>query len=421
MASSRTEAPAPAGGEATRAADGRPAPPSAADKRVARRLLGALGGAPVRIVFWDGEEVGVAPAAPRFRVRLRDRAALSQIVSDPDLGFGDAYADGGVEVEGDLVAFLETAFRAQANAAPVGPLKRLLLRWLHRPSGSGRAAARDNIHRHYDLGNDFYRLWLDDEMVYTCAYFPTPETTLEEAQRAKMDHVCRKLQLRPGQTVVEAGCGWGALARHMARHYDVTVRAYNISHEQIVYARDRARAEGLDGRVEYVEDDYRAIKGECDVFASVGMLEHVGRGCYRELGGVIRRVLRPHGRGLVHSIGKARPGPTSPWLEKRIFPGSYIPSLGEMMGVFEPWSFSVLDVENLRLHYARTLEHWLRRFEAAAGRVEGMFGRQFVRTWRLYLAASLAGFTAGGVQLFQIVFAPLGDNTVPWTRGHLYG
>jgi cyclopropane-fatty-acyl-phospholipid synthase len=235
-----------------------------------------------------------------------------------------------------------------------------------------------------------------------------------------MDHVCRKLRLRPGQAVIEAGCGWGALALHMARHYGVTVRAFNISHEQIAYARRRARAEGLDRRVEFVEDDYRNVTGTCDAFASVGMLEHVGKGCYRQLGEVIHRCLKPEGIGLIHSIGRNQQAPPNAWLERRIFPGSYLPCLREILDVLEPWDFSVLDVENLRLHYALTLRHWLERFEKSVDRVRAMFDDPFVRTWRLYLAASLAGFSTGHIQLFQVVFAPATSNAVPWTRADLY-
>ncbi len=339
---------------------------------------------------------------------------------NPDLGFGDGYSDGRIELEGDLIAFLEAVFRAPRAPAYVEFVRRCLMGWRLRPSANSLKRSRHNISHHYDLGNDFYKLWLDEQMLYTCAYFPTPDATLEEAQAAKMDHVSRKVWLRPGETVVEAGCGWGALALHMAKHYGVQVKAFNISREQIRYARERARAEGMDGRVEYVEDDYRNISGRFDAFVSVGMLEHVGTDHYRELGGVIRRSLKPEGRGLVHSIGRNFPEPTSPWLEKRIFPGSYMPSLSDMMAVFEPCDFSVLDVENLRLHYAKTLEHWRRRFEAHTDRIEQMFDKRLVRAYRFYLAASQASFTAGPMQLFQVVFAPAASNAIPWTRAHVY-
>ena len=282
------------------------------------------------------------------------------------------------------------------------------------------AGSARNIHHHYDLTTDFYRLWLDSRLVYTCGYFPSPSTSLEQAQLAKMDYVCRKLQLQPGETVVEAGCGWGALALHMAKNYGVKVKAFNISREQILVARELATREGLSGQVEFIEDDYRNISGRCDVFASVGMLEHVGTEHYNDLGRVIHRAIGDSGRGLLHFIGRNRPGIFSPWIRKRIFPGAYTPALREMMDLLEPWDFSVLDVENLRLHYERTLEHWLTRFEASIDQVTKMFGPEFVRAWRLYLAGSIAAFRVGTLQLFQVTFAGPSCRHIPWTRAHLY-
>lgn len=195
-------------------------------------------------------------------------------------------------------------------------------------------------------------------MVYTCAYFATPDVSLEQAQTAKLDYVCRKLQLKPGERVVEAGCGWGALALYMARHYGVTVKAYNISKEQVAFAREQAQQEGLDDRVEFIEDDWRNIEGVFDVFASVGMLEQNG--------------------------------------------------------------FSVLDIENLRRQYAKTLEHWSQRYEDHLTQIEELFDETFLRVWRLYLAGSLAAITSGTLQLFQVLFSRSGNNGVQWARNHLY-
>jgi cyclopropane-fatty-acyl-phospholipid synthase len=257
-------------------------------------------------------------------------------------------------------------------------------------------------------------------MSYTCAYFPTAEATLEQAQVAKMDHVCRKLRLRAGDSVVEAGCGWGSLALHMASRYGAKVRAFNISGEQIRYARQRAKDLGLDGRVEYVEDDYRNITGRYDVFVSVGMLEHVGRENYPELGRVVRNALSAEGRGLIHSIGRNRPQPLHAWIERRIFPGAYAPSLGEMMQIFEPWDLSVIDVENIRLHYALTLRQWLARYESALDQVRARFDEFFVRMWRLYLAGSIAAFETGTMQLFQVLFTIQENNQLPPTREYMY-
>lgn len=387
---------------------------------LARQVLRAAGSPAVRLVFPDGREVSATPAAPVARLHLREPRALPGLVLDPELRFGDAYAAGQIEVQGDLVRFIEEAYQASPSAQGLVPAAGRVLARLHRPRPNTLEGSRQNIHHHYDLGNDFYRLWLDDQLVYTCAYFHDPEITLEQAQVAKMHHVCRKLRLQPGETVAEAGCGWGALALHMAREHGARVRAFNVSREQIAWARERARREGLGGLVEFVEDDYRNITGRYDAFVSVGMLEHVGREHYRELGRVIDRSLTATGRGLLHSIGRNRPAPLHRWIEQRIFPGAYPPTLREMMEVLEPHDFSVLDVENLRLHYARTLEHWLERFEKASEQVREMFDERFVRAWRLYLAGSIAGFTTGNLQLFQVLFSRPRLNAVPWTRAHLY-
>jgi cyclopropane-fatty-acyl-phospholipid synthase len=294
--------------------------------------------------------------------------------------------------------------------------------WLqHRRIANTFDKAKSNIHHHYDIGNDFYRLWLDQaEMQYTCAYFPDPSMTLEQAQLAKLHHVCRKLELQADDNVVEAGCGWGGLALFMARHYGVKVTAYNISREQVAHARARAESEGLSDRVEYVLDDYRNIRGEYDAFVSVGMLEHVGKKDFTTLGQVIARCLKPEGRGLIHSIGRNRPEPMNAWIERRVFPGAYPPSLMEMMGIFEPNDLSVIDVENLRLHYSLTLQHWAKRYEQHCEEITAMMDEPFVRTWRLYLAGSIAAFNVGNLQLYQVVFARQQNNQLPWSRAHLY-
>jgi cyclopropane-fatty-acyl-phospholipid synthase len=280
--------------------------------------------------------------------------------------------------------------------------------------------SQNNIHRHYDLGNEFYRLWLDRQLVYTCAYFPSPEATLEMAQEAKLDYICRKLRLQAGETVVEAGCGWGALAVHMARDYGVSVRAFNISHEQILYARGLAERQGVAGRVEFIEDDYRNISGAADVFVSVGMLEHVGLRHFPEFSAAIHRTIGDRGRGFLHFIGRSSEGEFSRWIRKRIFPGAYAPTLGQAMTLLQPHHYAVLDVENLRPHYAKTVEHWLARFEDASDQVAQMFDPWFARAWRLYLAGSIAAFRAGSLQLFQICFAGSESPLLSWTRAHLY-
>lgn len=396
-------------------------PVSGLDRWFANKMLAFAGFPQIAICLWNGEIVEASAANPVGTILIKNRATLHRLFLSHNIGFGDAYSTGAVEVSGDLVGFLAEVYRGR-NRIRSHWLHRLLRLWPAntRTGGNTQGQSKENIHHHYDLGNDFYRLWLDERMVYTCAYFEQPDLTLEEAQLAKMDHVCRKLALEPGQQVVEAGCGWGSLALHMAEHYGVTVRAYNISHAQVSYAREQARTRGLQDRVEFIEDDYRNIQGLWDIFVSVGMLEHVGIERYEQLGQLVQRCLKPHGRALIHTIGRSRPGPNNAWIEKRIFPGSYPPSLAEMSTIFEPFNFSVLDIENLRLHYRETCRAWLERFDAVSDQVERMYDENFVRAWRLYLAGSTAAFDVGTLQLYQVLFVQPSNNDVPWTRQFMY-
>jgi len=395
-------------------------PSSRVERWALRKLLALMGNPPIQFVLWDGRQIPAVGLPDSRRVQIRDRHTLWQLVINPELHFGDAYSRGTLDVEGDLVSFIELVNRITLPATGQSRLYNTLQRWRNRAHTNTLAGSRSNITHHYNLGNEFFKLWLDEDMVYTCAYFPAATLSLEQAQQAKMDYVCRKLRLQPGETVIEAGCGWGALALYMARHHGVKVRAYNLSGDQIRYARERAVAAGLGQQVEYIEDDYRNIDGRCDVFVSVGMLEHVGRSNYRTLGGVIDRCLAPDGRGLIHSIAHDQPFPLNSWIERRIFPGAYPPTLREMMDIFEPCGFTVLDVENLRLHYAKTLEHWLARFDARQDELREHYDEDFVRAWRLYLAGALAGFTTGWTQLFQVVFTRSTNNDIPWSRDYLY-
>ena len=399
-----------------------PSEPLALDRALIKKLLEYSGNPRIEIRLWDGEKISISNQDPIATMRVNSRIAYSRLMIQRELAFGNGYSDGQIEVEGDLIEFLCEVYRAKRQAQGSRSLLRLYeFLTKKKPRKNTLAGSKSNIHHHYDLGNEFYSLWLDREaMQYTCAYYPIESMTLEQAQIAKMEHVCRKLMLEPGQTVVEAGCGWGGLARYMAKTYGVKVKSYNISHEQIVYATERARLDGIDDRVEYIEDDYRNIKGSYDVFVSVGMLEHVGRRNYRELGAVIDRCLAKNGRALVHSIGRNSPELMSAWIEKRIFPGAYPPTIREMMDIVEPYNFSVLDIENLRLHYAKTLRHWLERFDSHEQTISKMFDDRFVRAWRLYLSGSIASFLVGALQLFQVTFARESDNSIAMTRENLY-
>lgn len=391
------------------------------DRWIARQMMAVVGNPSVVLSLWDGIAVTTSISHPVARLQYHSRAAMLKTIINPELYWGELYSNGQVSLEGDLVKFMEIIYSNLRESRGVNPLRKLV-NWLgHRRIANSHDKAKGNIYHHYDIGNDFYRLWLDtEEMQYTCAYFPDPAMSLEQAQVAKLHHVCRKLELEPGDTVVEAGCGWGGLALFMARHYGVRVTAYNISKEQVAYAQQRAEQEGLSRQIEYVLDDYRNISGKFDKFVSVGMLEHVGEGDFQTLGRVIHGCLKAQGSGLVHTIGRIQPAPMNAWIERRIFPGAYPPSLSEMAEIFEPNRLAIQDVENLRLHYSKTLEFWLENYERHGEEIRSMMDDEFVRAWRLYLAGSIAAFNVGELQLYQVVFTRGRNNQLPWSRANLY-
>ena len=385
------------------------------DRWLAERVQRLVAPVAVRLELWDGTSPFSASDPPVGDLVVRDRRTLLGLAVNPDLWFGETYAAGRLAIRGAAEPVIEALSRVSGPAATW----RARLRALLAPPNSLRDARR-NV-SHYDLGNDFYQLWLDPDLVYTCAYYADPAMSLADAQRAKLDLVCRKLRLRPGDTVVEAGCGWGALALHMARHYGVTVKAFNVSREQLGFARARAEREGLSGQVEFIDDDYRNVRGQFDVFVSVGMLEHVGLRHFHSLADVLHRTVRRQGgRGLLHFIGRDVPYPLNAWIRRRVFPGAYPPTLAEVTSrVLGPAGMSVVDVENLRLHYARTLEHWSAGFAAAADQIRATYGEAFFRTWELYLAGAQAAFATGWMQLFQVVFTPRESAPPSWTRADL--
>ena len=390
---------------------------SAIQRWFASILQHRIAPAAVRLELADGSSTYAGPEPVSGSLIVRDTRVILGLLVNPHLYFGEAYMAGRLDVRGGLERVVEAVSRLSLLPSPIERITSPLT------VANGPQRARQNVHHHYDLGNDFYQAWLDEQLVYTCAYFEHPDVSLEEAQRAKLDLVCRKLRLQPGETVIEAGCGWGALALHMARVYGVRVKAFNVSREQIAYARERAAREGLTSQVEFVDDDYRNVKGEYDVFVSVGMLEHVGLKHFASLAAVLSRVLRrARGRGLLHFIGRDIPRPLNAWVMRRIFPGAYAPTLAEVASrVLGPARMSIVDVENLRLHYAKTLAHWSTRFAATDAQVRARYGETFRRAWELYLAGSEAAFAVGSLQLFQVVFSPMETAPPYWARAEMFG
>jgi cyclopropane-fatty-acyl-phospholipid synthase len=419
--------------------------------RVADALLDvvrALAGADssIRVRGWDGSEAGPAGAPT---VVVRSPAALRRLLWAPnELGLGRAFVAGDIDVEGDLYAALaatplaadhvpppdrrrdvraaldaaRAAWRLGAFGRPLAPPPEEA-RLGGRLHTKGRDAAA--IAHHYDVGNDFYRLVLGPTLVYSCAYFPRPDATLEEAQTAKLDLVCRKLDLQPGQRLLDVGCGWGSLVLHAARTYGVRAVGVTISREQAALARERVRDAGLDGRVEIRVQDYRDVRdGPYDAIASIGMAEHVGRANLATYAGRLFALLKPGGRLLNHAISRKpgpQPSPRTSFLWHYVFPDGDLQPLPVQAGAIEEAGFEVRDVEALREHYALTLRQWSRNLDREWPRAVSLAGEGRARVWRLYMAGAALGFDAGriGVNQTLAVRQDRGRSHLPLTRDWL--
>lgn len=374
------------------------------------------------VIFPSGRTYRFGPDDPRVTIRIRDRRTLIALVVNPDLYLGEAYMDGRLTVEdGTLADFLavcsENLARRGESFAGLREVWRKAARRLRQLNG--RIAAAQNVQHHYDLSRALYQSFLDRDMQYSCAYFATPDMTLDEAQQAKKAHIAAKLYLSPGQEVLDIGCGWGGLALYLARTAGVKVHGITLSREQLEVCRLRAAAEGLNDKVSFALADYRDLTRTYDRIVSVGMFEHVGVPNYPAFFEQVSRLLRPHGVALIHAIGRAHgPSTTSAFIRKYIFPGGYAPALSQVLPAVEQSGLWTTDVEVLRLHYARTLELWRQRFLANLHRLEEGHDARFVRMWEFYLAASEMSFRYFGFMIFQIQLAA-DVSALPVTRGYM--
>jgi cyclopropane-fatty-acyl-phospholipid synthase len=360
----------------------------------------------------------------RVTLRLMDSKVARDVLRHPKVGIGEAYMDGRLKlVEGDVLDLLDlvtsnTPWEAGGKSRKaIGRGSRKLLSSL--ASINDRMRSVRNVAHHYDLSDRLYDLFLDSDRQYSCAYFRDPTDTLEEAQTAKKEHIAAKLWLKPGQKVLDIGCGWGGTALYLHRIADVDVLGITLSKEQLEVARRRAAEKGVSHRVRFELTDYRDVEGPFDRIVSVGMFEHVGRAHYRQFFEKCRSLLARDGVMLLHTIGRmGAPGRPNKWTEKYIFPGYYVPSLSEIVTASEKTKMIAADVEMLRLHYAYTLLHWYQRVQAQRDEIIQLYDERFIRMWEFYLASTIVGFRHGGMINYQIQYIR-DRHALPITRNYI--
>ena len=366
------------------------------------------------LVIVDGEEYKIGEGEPTFTAKFKESIPVSKLLSSTSLALGEAYMSGNLEIEGDLYHALDY-FMSEMDKFSIDKkaMKKLIF------TSISKKNQEKEVRSHYDIGNDFYKLWLDETMSYSCGYFLNDNDTLYQAQVNKVDYILKKLYLKEGMTLLDIGCGWGFLLIEAAKKYKIHGTGITLSVEQYNEFRRRIVDEGLEDYLEVKLMDYRDLKNsdlKFDRVVSVGMLEHVGRDNYQLFIDCVNTVLKPHGLFLLHFISGLKEHPGDPWIKKYIFPGGVIPSLREIMNCLAEDNFHTLDVENLRNHYNRTLLCWEKNYKEHIDEVREMFDEEFVRMWDLYLSACAAMFHNGIIDIHQILVSKGVNNDLPIVR-----
>jgi cyclopropane-fatty-acyl-phospholipid synthase len=369
------------------------------------------------VKFWDGEEVIYGEGESRFTLILNEPIPKADIIADPSLAVGEAYMNKKLDIEGDVQMAIESMYK---NVDSVLLNNGIYTKMIKKITNNIKKS-KQNVQHHYDIGNDFYKLWLDDTMTYSCGYFQSDDDTLTEAQKNKVNHILKKLALKEGQTLLDIGCGWGELIISAAKNYKVKALGITLSLEQLAEVKKKIKAEGLQDLVEVELVDYRELKNrKFDRIASVGMIEHVGQDHLHEYFSTVNNLLNEGGVSLLHCITGIKEGGTDSWMDKYIFPGGHIPAIKELIYHISEEQFYLLDVESLRRHYGRTLEKWARNFENALPIIKQTKDETFIRMWRLYLNSCAASFNCGYIDVHQLLFSKDINNDLPWSRKYIY-
>jgi cyclopropane-fatty-acyl-phospholipid synthase len=390
------------------------------EKKLLNKAMSQAFDIPVEVTYWDGETEKYGEGEPQARIKLNKKFSFGDLAGTPTLFLAEAYMHKEVEIDGSIQELIASAYRkAGSFLTDQAGFGQATLKLLH---GHSQKETREDIHSHYDIGNDFYEKWLDKTMTYSCAYWEREDMTLEEAQMAKVRHILTKLHSQPGQRLLDIGCGWGTLMFVAAQEYGLTCVGITLSDEQYYYTRKKVEELGLEDKVSVQLIDYRNLKdGDFDYVTSIGMFEHVGK---ENLGIYFQKVyeyLKPNGRALIHGItGQHYGAGVDPFIEKYIFPGGYIPNIAEQVQHILSASLQIDDLEPLRRHYQRTLETWDANYKKVFVEVVESMGEPFARMWDLYLQACAASFEAGNIDVVQYLLTKgASGEGLPMTRQYM--
>ncbi|HAT4093607.1 TPA: class I SAM-dependent methyltransferase [Clostridium perfringens] len=389
------------------------------NKNIVKSIAEHLSDRPFDLEYWDDEIIKYGEGEPEFKLIIKNFPSKKELLSDPSVALGEAYMKGDIDIEGDLQKFFESIIRNKDSFMN----KNTVFRLASKIKAPSLIKSKKDIAHHYDIGNDFYSLWLDKTMSYSCGYFKNPTDTLYDAQMNKIHHILKKLNLKEGQHLLDIGCGWGYLIIEAAKLYKVKALGITLSEEQFKKAKERIKQEGLEDLVDVQLMDYRNLEKsnlEFDRIVSVGMAEHVGHANLPLFFKNVDSVLKESGLFLLHNITNLVETEGNKWITTYIFPGGYLPTLREELNIAADINFRTLDVESLRLHYMKTLEEWCKNFMNHLDEERDMFDDEFLRMWHLYLATCAAAFHYWDIDIHQILFSKGINNTLPMTRKYLY-
>lgn len=373
----------------------------------------------IEVQFWDGTTEKYGEDEPEFKVLINNPIPKMEILRDPFLAFGEAYMNNSIDFQGNVQKVIESLYKNKGSFLN----KSILFEKLQKIASNSIKKSKEDIQYHYDLGNDFYRLWLDKTMSYSCAYFKSEKDTLYEAQKNKVEHILKKLNLKEGHRLLDIGCGWGELIITAAKKYKVKALGITLSNEQFNKVKERIKENNLEDMVEVRLIDYRELLNTGEKFnriVSVGMIEHVGRKNLPVYMETVNKLLEPQGVSLLHCITAQIESETNEWIKKYIFPGGYIPSIRELISLMPDQDLHLIDAESLRLHYSKTLECWAENFEKAIDEIRKIKDEKFIRMWRLYLNSCAASFHYGVIDIHQFLFTKGLNNELPMTRDYIY-